>query len=169
MAVIDYGAIVFQNGECMNDSMYHTPLSSTIPSNILDNIPENTKRYFKNNTFITVGNENVLIGFYKEQIVWWIRGEEINREFLNCSDYFGWNLWSKTLILPEGSSQTFLTINTFPVKDYYVAKFKIDGDNYTVVFGCGVDYNYWRRTGRVNYYHSFKYRFSKLRYKLFRQ
>ena len=160
MAIIDYGAIAFKNGKLISTEMF-TPMEETCGFSDKQNILPGTDHSFDGNHFVTIGNRQFIVGFYKESVSWCFdHGKTWNEnryeggvELVSWSDYHGWTRWEKSFSTFRQERE----ITVKPRNGYYVAKVIIETDTYKVFFGCGVDLNFYKRTGRVNYYRSPEY------------
>ena len=74
--------------------------------------------------------------------------------------------WEKELYAP--SCKDWMQIKVKPQNGYYVATIidKNSDDTYKVYFGYGVDVEFYKKTGRVNYYRSPEYFFKSLPHKI---
>ena len=160
MSIIDYGAIAFKNGRLISTDMF-TPMEETCGFSDRDNYLPKMDFSFDGNMFVTVGNRDIVIGFYKEQIHWWAYcGDKVSDEYkynigyeyFNCSNYTGWKKWHKIVV-----AEDIIVIDVKRKNGYYKAKFDINGDKYMVYFGYGVDFGFYERTHFVNYYRSLEY------------
>lgn len=164
MAVIDYGAIAFKNGKLITTKMF-TPVTKTIK---FKSVPETINKF--DNYFVCIGNENIIVGFYKDIVHWWIKQEdgsyEETTEWLSWSHYDGWKQWTQELC--TANCIDWLQIKVKPQNGYYVAYIndRRNNDEYKVYFGYGVDVEFYKKTGRVNYYRSPEYFFKSLPYKI---
>ena len=180
MAVIDYGAIAFENGKLISTGMF-TKMKDTVGFSDKENpLPgRENESSIDGNYFVVVGDEDVIVAFYKTTMVWFTRDYydpenrdkyvfKENREFFGSSNYISWRRWEMRQCLKYG----MVKIIVKPKNGYYVAKITIYGnfpttrDNivttYKVYFGYGVDYNFYKKTKRVNYYRSPEYFIHKL-------
>ena len=162
MAMIDYGAIAFKNGKLISTDMF-TPMEETCGFSDKDTPLPHKKSSFAGNHFVVLGNEKLVLGFYKTIFRWWNdRLEEaedpkvrydVGGEFFGMSDYTKWSRWEKTFWFDD----TWTEVVVKPRNGYYVARFSINGDRYKVYFGYGVDFPFYQKTRRVNYYRSPEY------------
>lgn len=157
MAIIDYGAIAFKNGKLISTKMF-TPMHQTCGFTDDGHALPGADSSFDGNCFVVIGNQQFLVGFYKESIIWWYdHGEaweedryEYGVEMLAWSEYHGWSRWNKSF-----STINFIRdITVKPRNGYYVANIRLGADRYKVHFGYGVDFGFYKKTGRVNYYRS---------------
>ena len=177
MAVIDYGAIGFKNGKLISTGMF-TPMEITCGFSDKDACLPKMDTTFANNYFLTIGNEDILIGFYKEQIQWWVSHTssgkedpeldyEVGSTYFNCTPYSGWRSYDDFLLCKScGADIHIKKRNGYYVAYIYIKKNYEMVDTYKVYFGCGVDYDFYMKTGRVNYFRSPEYLFKKLKSKL---
>ena len=157
MAIIDYGAIAFKNGKLISTKMF-TPMKQTCGFSDAENSLPGTDFSFDGNCFAVIGDKQFLVGFYKKTVIWWYDhgesweedGYEYGVEMLAWSDYYGWSKWSKDF----NAVNHVRNITVRPKNGYYVANIRIGSDNYKVYFGYGVDFRFYKKTGRVNYYRS---------------
>ena len=171
MAMIDYGAIAFKNGNLISTGMF-TPMEETCGFSDKDVPLPQTESSFDGNYFVVLGNDRLVLGFYKTSLHWWhdLFSDEkdpnvrydVGGEFFGMSDYTGWKRWEKTFTLGCGN---WTDVTVKPRNGYYVARFSMDDDKYKVYFGYGVDLPFYKRTRRVNYYRSPEYLFKKIRWK----
>lgn len=166
MAAIDYGAIAFKNGKLVSTDMF-THMKDTCGFSDRDKplagVGEN-ELPFDGNQFVVLGDERFLVGFYKTSMKWWRPPEydEDTRCTVQCNvfgfeDYDGWKRWRQAACVRKNDVDpdlevVFLTVK--PRNGYYVARFSYNGDRYKVYFGYGVDYGFYKKTRRVNYYRS---------------
>lgn len=172
MAVIDYGAIAFENGKLISTGMF-TKMKETMGwSDEKVSLPgREGKDPIANNAFVVVGDEEVIIAFYKTTMTWLTRNYydpenrekyifEEHQEFFGSSNYTNWKRWEISQCLKYG----MFKIVVKPKNGYYVAKITIYGNfpttkanivtTYKVYFGYGVDYDFYKKTKRINYYRS---------------
>ena len=83
MAVIDYGAIAFKNGKLITTKMF-TPVTKTIK---FKSTPETINKF--DNYFVCIGNENIIVGFYKDIVHWWVKQEDGSYE--EASEWLSWS------------------------------------------------------------------------------
>ena len=173
MAMIDYGAIAFKNGECISTEMF-TPMKKTCGFSDKND----SKSNLDGNYFVVCGDKELAIGFYKEQVAWTSNLSEWSEcngeEYFRSSNFHKWAYYRKLLYFNKVENDAIqerwvcaeLTVK--PKKDYYVARWNYKGDNYEVFFGYGVDLDFFKGTGALNYYHSFEYHFEQITYKITR-
>lgn len=173
MAVIDYGAIGFKNGKLISTGMF-TPMEITCGFSDKNACLPNRTTTFADNYFLTIGNEDILIGFYKEQIHWWVKIFNdtycSGQEYLNCSPYDRWHSYDNFLLGQNSSADIHIKRRN----GYYVAYIYIKNnydkvDTYKVYFGNGVDYDFYMKTGRINYFRSPEYLLKKLKSRIRRK
>lgn len=172
MAAIDYGAIGFKNGKLISTG-FVTPMEETCGFSDKEHLLSGETRSFSGNYFLVVGNNEVVLGFYKAMMRWWsITNDRIDNgiEYFDWGAYNGWKYWYKALISDNHS----VTIKVRPRNGYYVAKIDMvdtrtqEHEYYKVYFGYGVDFDFYVRTKRVNYYRSPEFFFNDVKYKISR-
>lgn len=167
MAMIDYGAIAFKNGKLISTGMI-TPMMDTCGFSDKDaKLPE-CESNFDGHFFVTVGNKRLLFGFYKTSMYWFSAdrfGKKEDCECFDCGPYAKWTRWEEYYF--NGNDLVWVIVK--PKNGYYVAKFSIDGDVYKVYFGYGVDFDFYKKTRRVNFYRSPEYLVGKIRYRIKRK
>jgi hypothetical protein len=154
MAMIDYGAIAFKNGKLISTDMF-TPMLETCGFSDEDKRLPGSDVCFDGNHFIVLGNRDIVFGFYKTSIHWWRNSsyEPSGGEFFGISDYVGWKYWHNYFYIEN----EVVEIKVKPRNGYYTSRFSINGDRYKVYFGYGVDFHFYQKTRRVNYYRSPEY------------
>ena len=169
MAMMDYGAIGFKNGKLISTDWF-TPMEKTVG---YSDFNENNRCGFDKNYFLVIGNKKALFGFYKNGISYhaewydeddkdnYIQNETI---WFDPSTYHKWKYWSDFIV-----SESKIEIKVKPLDRHYdsfVADIVIDDDKYQVYFGYGIDLEYYKKTGKMNYYKSIKYKMSRLKRKI---
>lgn len=168
--MIDYGAIALKNGKLISEDIF-TPMVKTVGFSDWDeNMSDKEKsQTFDRNYFVVIGNKDIQIGFYKTLMTWKAKYADIDEEYQEVfsdtvcfgnENYRKWKYWED--YLPCNSKVTIKVRPRYKY-DYFVADIKIDDDVYKVYFGYGVDLDFYKKTGRVNYYNSIEYKFSKLK------
>lgn len=168
MAFIDYGAIAFKNGKCISSDMF-TPMVKMVGwSDTIQDTYEcnNNERCLElnGNYFAYIGDKDITIGFYKEQI--FIARRYKNNKFF-CKHvflndpYYTWSKWEYSFANRHASDLKITKKN-----GYLVARWKYKGDKYKVYFGYGVDFNYYKKYRIVNYYRSPGYTLKNIRRKI---
>lgn len=178
MAVIDYGAIAFKNGKLISTGMF-TDMKDTVgfSDKELPLLGREGQESIGGNCFVTVGDERIIIGFFKCTMLWWVKtavkddpnhgyAYRENVEMFGYSPYVKWGRWENQLCIEShwGKRAGWVKMVVKPKNGYYVAKitvyeaFPLSGKNvsarYKVYFGYGVDYDFYKKTRRVNYYRS---------------
>lgn len=148
MAFIDYGAIAFKNGKCIQNDYF---------GDMLEMVGWREES-LDGNFFSFVGDKDFTVCFYKTYMN--ILGEgEARTVYLN-NNFIGWKKY-RTVCFPDNSSEVVEIVVTPRQKNCYTFKMEYKGDKYKVIFGCGIDYDYWIKTGIFNYYccpeHFFKH------------
>ena len=162
MAMIDYGAIAFKNGNLISTDMF-TPMEETCGFSDYDSPLQGMEKSFDGNYFVIVGNKDILFAFYKTLIVWWcdesVEHQWGGHQWMDGADFRGWKLFEKSIYYKKDGKEYRgrVEIKIKPKNGYYVATFKIDNDDYKVYFGYGVDLDFYKKTHRVNYYRSPEY------------
>jgi len=178
MAMMDYGAIAFKNGKLVSTGMF-TSMKDTCGfsdgDKPLAGVGENEPP-FDGNQFVVLGDERFLVGFYKTYMKWWRPPEydedtrcTVQRNGFGFEDYDGWKRWSQAACVRKNDVEPDLEVVIMTVKPrngYYVARFSYKGDKYKVYFGYGVDYGFYKKTRRVNYYRSPEHFIRSLPYKI---
>lgn len=180
MAIIDYGAIAFKNGKLISTGMF-TPMEETCGFTDKGSLLLNKSESFAGNNFVVIGNHNIIFGFYKECVSWWCGSHHDDPEIedfcaLSGGEWFGWSHYEKwkrwTDWFIDDIGEYHATISVKPIHPhfkhtYYKAKIKMDNrktkeiDTYIVYFGWGVDFNFYKKTKRINYYSSPEYNIKK--------
>lgn len=173
MAAIDYGCIAFKNGKLINTE-YFTPMIDMVGWE--DTAEDVFEPYFgieepirlNNNYAAFIGDEDLTIAFYKEQIMIVERiGAHlftIHREYFNFTNYHWWK-WTAETHCDDNYTWHAATITKR--NGYYVCKWEYKGDKYKVYFGYGVDLPYYKKWRIVNYYRSPEYKLRCLKWRLF--
>lgn len=142
MAMIDYGCLMFRNGNLISNGMF-TPMKDTC--GFVD-------EEFEHQYFGVCGDEEFFVGFYKHQISYKYNGK-IDHIWVNCSEHNGPAFisckWKEMKIMPSGKAP-LLTITKR--NGFYVCKFEYKGDKYKIFFGLGVDYDWYKKSRLVNYF-----------------
>ena len=179
MAMLDYGAVGFKNGKLISTGFF-TPMEETCGYSDKGNPLAGKDWSFDGNYFLTIGNEELLIGFYKNIIRMWGKdsGDEDNRESVcfGAESFYNWKYWHDYICTPN----YYATITVKPKCNhigylYYVANIEIRNsfnsykndtkDSYKVYFGYGVDLGFYEKTGRVNYYNSSRFHIQDLKFR----
>lgn len=153
MAVIDYGAIAFKNGKCIQGDYFGDMLSLVGWEN----------EELKGSYFSYVGDKDFTVCFYKTSVYVYYDGE-LERISLN-DRFIGWKKYRGLYV-----TGNYTDIIEFEIKprqrDCYTFTMEYKGDKYKVVFGYGIDYPYYMKTGIYNYYcspeHFFKHSLPRL-------
>ena len=155
MAMIDYGAIAFKNGKLISTDMF-TPMIDMVGwEDTKDDIYHDYNRdideplNLKNNYFAYIGDADCTIAFYKCYITIVEKFKDgtfgVDSEWFN-NTFYTWSKWEKWV--------AWNCLRVTKRNGYYVCKWKYKGDKYKVYFGYGVDFDYYKRCRRVNYYRS---------------
>ena len=157
MAMMDYGAIAFKNGQLISTAMF-TPMIDMVGWEDTENdtyhnynTDKDEQLKLKGNYFAYIGDADCTVAFYKTglRIVQKLEGEFWNEtEWFNNSRY----TWSKWMNWVAGNDMKVTKRN-----GYYVFKWKYKNDRYKVYFGYGVDLPYYKKWHMVNYYRSAEY------------
>ena len=154
MAMIDYGAIAFKNGNLISTEMF-TPMIDMVG---WEDTKEDTYHNYntdkdeplklKGNYFAYIGDAECTVAFYKTgmRIIEQIGGEFWHDYELFSNDYYTWSKWKKWMY---GNEMKVTKRN-----GYYVFRWKYKGDKYKVYFGYGVDLPCYKKYRIVNYYRS---------------
>lgn len=114
------------------------------------------------NYFSYVGDSDLVIAFYKCQMVIFT-DTLVDKVYFNCSKYTGWKSY-------EDYVSTKDDFVSYKVKNLggnnYEFTMNYKNDSYRVVFGYGIDYGYYKKTGRYNYYKSFGYFVSQIPWRI---
>lgn len=152
MAYIDYGSIAFKNGKCIQNSFFMDMKESVGRS--IDGIDGNYFSY--------VGDSDLVIAFYKCQMVIFT-DTLVDKVYFNCSKYTGWKSYEDYVIIKDD----FVSYKVKNLGDNnYEFTMNYKNDSYRVVFGYGIDYGYYKKTGRYNYYKSFGYFVSQIPWRI---
>jgi hypothetical protein len=163
MAMIDYGAIAFKNGNLISTEMF-TPMIDMVGWEDTEkdtyhdyHTDEDKPLELNENYFAYVGDKDCTLAFYKEQMVvvqrWKDGTFSYNHEFFNCTNYI-WSKWEDYAGVGNGE---FPKVKVTKRNGYLVCKWKYRGNKYKVYFGFGVDLAYYKKRGIVNYYRSPEY------------
>lgn len=139
MAFIDYGAVAFKNGKCIQGSMFGDMLSMV----------GWREESLDGDFFSFVGDKDFTVCFYKTYMK--IIGEEEVKTVHLTSNFIGWKRY-EDILFPANSDEIVVITVTPRQRDCYTFKMKYKGDKYKVIFGYGIDYGYWLETGIFNYY-----------------
>lgn len=177
MAMVDYGAIAFKNGKCIQTDMF-TPMIDMVGwedtekdtyryMGVLDFVsPYNSNDKFidkelpldlKDEYFAYIGDDELTLAFYKTSFVIVTKKNNIfDRKYINVVDshYTKWEKWEYHggYFHKDTNHTDWYDIKIKPHHGYYVLKMKYKGDKYKVYFGFGVDYDYYKKWHIVNYY-----------------
>lgn len=154
MAMIDYGAIAFKNGKCIQREMIDDMFSQVgwVHPDLVDN------------HFSYIGDNELTFCFYKTVITicrynYKINDYEIDTIYLSNSNYLGWKEYVDYTTLKD----RFIDFTVYNLGDCsYDFRMKYKGNEYRCVFGYGIDLPYYMKTGRFNYYKSLRYKLYKL-------
>ena len=169
MAMIDYGAIAFKNGKLISTAMF-SPMKDMVgwedtETDVYYNYNTNEDRPLNlaHNYFAYIGDPECTLAFYKDRLVTVERLEEgrfiYNYEFFNCTP-FTWSKWEKGIGV---SGESLSRVKVTKRNGYLVCRWNYKGDKYKVYFGYGVDFDYYKKYGIVNYYRSSEYRVRKIK------
>ena len=165
MAMIDYGAIAFKNGELISTGMF-TPMKDTCGFSDRDNKLPGMGEQLDGNQFVVIGNEDIVFGFYKSYMTYWSKGsistEDCYVSFNRKYPYYKWKKYEDMIPYKQG----WADIVVKPKNGYFVANIKIGEDKYKVYFGYGVDFNFYKKTKRVNYYRSPEFFVKRIRFEI---
>lgn len=154
MAFIDYGAIAFIDGKCVQTGFFMDMKKSVGWE----------KEGLSGNYFSYLGDKDLTFAFYKEQLFVVCNDEDYNiHEYFNCSNYKGWKKYSNYAIT-KGEELVEYTVKN---KGHSVYKFEAEykWHKYSCVFGYGIDYPFYKKTKRFNYYRSPEYLIHEFFYK----
>lgn len=163
MAMLDYGAVVKKNGKIISDPnelfqnftnlKYETDddCNIVIDETIIQEI-DGDERSMAGNYFALIGDEEMMIGFYKT----WFK-IAVDKKEVSIGDYFcHWQLDLKRDFIYEYPKLGKLTIKRIDKRarycNVYIATFSYKGDSYSVMFGYGVDPSIKYTFGPKNYY-----------------
>ena len=162
MAMMDYGAIAFKNGNLISTDMF-TPMIDMVGWEDTENDKyhdynrdKDEPLRLKGNYFAYIGDSDCTVAFYKTYMC---VVEKYNNEFwLDCewfgNAYYTWSKWSRWM---KGNEMKVTKRN-----GYYVFKWKYKDDKYKVYFGYGVDFAYYKKYKIVNYYRCSEFMFYKI-------
>lgn len=171
--MIDYGAVVKKNGkiisnvkgglfqnftnlkyETMEEEPYNTIVDETVVS-----FKTGEKVSFAGNYFAVVGDEQLMIGFYKTHIAIAVDKVWYNYPYIDWlsfdSQYKCTHFYKPKYINVNKGNEILTTIKVKPLDEessVYVATFVYKGDKYEVMYGYGVDTSVWYTFGDNNYY-----------------
>lgn len=175
MAMIDYGAIAFKNGKCIQTGMF-TPMIDMVGWE--DTNGDNTRHWNRGienweklnltgNYFSYIGDEYLTVVFYKELIRIVTKCDDDNPHMCDVrSEWFGlekFKHWTKWADWGFANNRQRYDIKVTKRNGYYVCKMKYNGDKYKVYFGYGVDYSYYKDWHMVNYYRNPSFLWYKFR------
>lgn len=142
MAFIDYGAIAFKNGKCIQKDYFGDMLEMV-------GWEDEEEHILKGWCFSYVGDKNFTVGFFKEHMIVHCDGKT---ETIYLNDrYIGWKKY-EALYVPDDYDGFIKFVVTPRQNRCYTFKMTYNGDEYKVIFGYGIDYGYWLKTGIFNYY-----------------
>lgn len=161
--MIDYGAIAFKNGKLISTEM-STSMITTCGFSDKNKLLPGRKSPFDGNFSIVIGDKTLVIGFFKTYVAWWYdcfpdeknpeARYDSDGEYFGFSEYVKWKKWEKDFYI---GLKNHANLTVKHKNGYYVAKLKFNGDNYKIYFGYGVDFDFYKKTKRVNYYRSPEY------------
>jgi len=165
MAFIDYGAIAFKNKKLISTDMF-TPMEETCGFS-----DKKTEDHFDGNQFVVCGDKDLYMGFYKKFMCWKSNYDDKSDDkiFNPYQDFQKWKYWEKDIYYQENNDENSFEKTRIIIKHkngYYVARWEYKGDKYKVYFGYGVDFDFYKRTKRVNYYRSPENYLKELKYKI---
>ena len=163
MAMIDYGAIAWKDGKLISTDMFDEMKNMVgwDDDGLKLNFHQDRKT-LKGSYFTYVGDEDLTICFYKGIMTICYKNYnneyEVETECMNETDYVGWKYFKKTIFTYKNGSIDMIDIKVYPRfkfgHNYYVFKMEYNGHKYKVVFGYGIDFEYYIRTHHllVDYY-----------------
>lgn len=181
MSIVDYGAVVKKNGKIITDpkgdlfqnysNLKYEPIDETIITYKrydLDTckLSDEIESYsMGGNMMALIGDEQFLIGFYKQDFTL-----ALNKVMIQYSDAYT-TMWEwfdkhkkpfviKLDNIPELSDIVISLVNrNLDYLDKFFAKFTYKGDKYEVLFGYGVDPNPKYLYGKQSYFYHHKERY----------
>lgn len=180
MAMIDYGAVVKKNGKIISDpkelfqnftnlkyekkevmkttedGVEYTDFETVVDETVIQTIDydgEIRERSMAGNYFALIGDEEMMIGFYKT----WFK-IAVDKKEVSIGEYFC--KWQSEDLkrdfvyeYPKLGKLTIKKIDKRPKYcNVYIASFSYKGDSYSVMFGYGVDPSIDYTFGSRNYY-----------------
>lgn len=146
MAMIDYGAIAFKNGECIQTDFFGDMEKMVGYKNELDG-----------NFFSYLGDKDLTVCFYKCMMKIHFKSdedkEESFEEWFNCSGFVKWKLYEKYIFTNCIDKAAHIKVKNLG-HNYFLFTMDYNGDKYKCIFGYGVDFPYYKKTKRYNYYRS---------------
>lgn len=168
MAFIDYGAISFVDGKCIQKDMFNDMKESVGWSDA------DKENHLDGNYFAYLGDKDFTVCFYKCSVKIYINNkpsweEKDYKIWLNCSNYIGWKKYKDYFYYFDSDDNKLYTVQIV-IKNKgnssYDFKMNYKGHKYRCVFGYGIDYEFYKKTGRYNYYSSPEYKLSCILYKI---
>lgn len=155
--MIDYGAIAFKNGKCIQADMF-TPMMDMVGwednEDDVSDVVNCTPLNLNHNYFAYIGDKDLTVAFYKTFMKIANRYDDEPHLFVSNDERFGYEgfcHWSKWDCWGYTHNKEYY-IKVTKRNGYYVCKMKYDGDKYKVYFGHGVDYRLYKKWRIVNYY-----------------
>ena len=160
MAMIDYGAIAFKNGKCIQTDMF-TPMIDMVGWEDSDKdydikeVGNDIPLCLKGNYFAYIGDRYLTVAFYKTHMEIVLKDEYAPHQFTVKGEWFGdekFKGWKKWVDWGYTDAHDEYHIKVTKRNGYYVCKMKYLYNKYKVYFGCGVDYGAYKKWHIVNYY-----------------
>lgn len=140
----DYPHVKYEDCDCINENgysdcencpranrEYYTNINHYwLVSDCRDIVPNS--KHMEGNWFTYAGDTELVVGFYKQQVMTWYKGEQ-------KIHWLRWDYAGKYSINIEvgGAKLHFKALSEN--KDAYYGRFRYKGDLYEVVFGYGID------------------------------
>lgn len=156
MAMIDYGAIAFRDGVCIQKD-YFMSMKDAVGYTV-DGI--------EGNYFSFVGDDELTFAFYRCRLS--IIKDKNNQNdmeeiFFNHTHFVGWKKYANYVIV-KNDFVDYEVKNLGHNSYKFTTEYK--GHKYKVIFGYGIDFPYYQRTGKYNYYRSFSHKIKNFLYRL---
>lgn len=163
MAGIDYGAIAFKDGVCIQEEEFNDMKKS---------VGYETEKQ-KGNFFSYVGDKYLTACFYKSYILFISNGKPVEKFEENSGvlyvgvGYVDWKKYENYIVIEKDDGFEFVD---FTIKNLgynsYDFRMEYNGHKYRCVYGYGIDYPFYKRTKRFNYYRSIEFKISSIKYKI---
>ena len=142
MAMIDYGAIAWEDGKLIQTEMFEDMESAVGWSNDA----------LRGNYFTYIGDEDLTLCFYKKIMKVYVKDSELYSEdvYFGFEKFRKWKYWHHWFFVNDEIAD--IKVRKRFNHDYYICKLKYKGHKYKVAFGYGVDLGYYKKTHIVDYY-----------------
>ena len=154
MAMIDYGSIAFKNGICVQEDVFQDMEKAVGYSSFP----------LQGNYFSFVGDKDLTFCFYKEHLRVECCVPSYNKIiFFNCCNYEGWKKYRDYVYIHNHLVEYEVVNKRNKTYEFHC---EYNGNSYRVVFGYGIDLEFYKRTKRFNYYRSLEFFIHKIYRKL---